>query len=180
MNNIIDIVNYTPSSVNNYFFDNNIWMFLFCPIVNYGKNKQVKYTNFLQKLKSRKCPIWTNSLILSEFSNAWLRIEFENWKKKNSSTNFDYKKDFIPTKDFRDAIVNIKDAINIILSIANKIDDNFNSIDINIVYQHFGNSDFNDAYYIAQAFNNNWIIVSDDSDLLKNNSSNIKIITGNI
>lgn len=181
MNNVIDISSYNPSKLNNYFFDNNVWMFLFCTVGDYAPNKINKYSTLLQKLRTRSCTIWINSLVLSEFSNAWLRIEFNKWKSSSlSNYNKDYKKDFIPTGSFINAIEDVKIALKTILALTQRTDDNFNSINLDTLLQEFGTTDFNDAYYLTQAQKNNWIMISDDADLLKNNTLNIKIVTANI
>ena len=38
--NLIDVADYTPSPNDTFFFDNNIWMFLFCPLGNYKQKPQ--------------------------------------------------------------------------------------------------------------------------------------------
>lgn len=77
---IHDIKTYAPFSSDVFFFDNNVWMFLFCPIANYEKQKQKIYSNFFNKVNTAKSCIWINSLVLSEFCNAWLRIVYNKWK----------------------------------------------------------------------------------------------------
>ena len=69
---VCNISGYTPSSMDTYLFDNNIWMFIFCPIANVLKKKQREYSNFLQSILSVKASIFVTSMILSEFANAYL------------------------------------------------------------------------------------------------------------
>ena len=44
--------------MDNFFFDNNIWIFLFCPIGNHDKNKQKIYSSFLQSVRQANATIW--------------------------------------------------------------------------------------------------------------------------
>jgi Zn-finger protein len=88
---IQDISTYIPKATDIFFFDNNVWMFLFCPIANAKKEQQKKYSQFYKEVNSVSACIWINSLVLSEFCNAWLRIEFKNWKNKNDKHNYNHK-----------------------------------------------------------------------------------------
>lgn len=180
MSKIHNIDLYKLHSNDVLFFDNNIWMYLFCPIGNYNKNLQRKYSSFFNSVHSLNVCIWINSLVLSEFCNAWLRLEFDRWKKQPeniSKTNF--KRDFIPSETYKETVKDIKETVNSILRNVEKCSDNFNAIDLNSVFAEFGNCDFNDSYYLKLAHMNNWKIVTDDADFFKNNKLNIEIITAN-
>jgi len=120
-------------------------------------------------------------MILSEFANAYLRLDFNIWKNKpENAGKTDYKRDYVGTVDFNDTVEDVKTSIKKILSITEKFNDCFNSIDIESVFIHFGQSDFNDSYYVELAKLSGYKIVSDDSDLIKINASSIPIITANL
>ena len=181
MSKILDISSYQTKSDDVLFFDNNVWMYLFCPILKYEKDKQRKYSKFFQSVQSVKACIWINSLVLSEFCNAWLRIEYNKWKRKPENTlNSDYKKYFVCSSKYKETIEDIRDIIPEILKYAERGSDNFNSISLESIFRELDNCDFNDSYYLELACKNNWKIVTDDADLFKNNQLNIKIITANI
>jgi predicted nucleic acid-binding protein len=179
MPRVINIETYQPRFNENLFFDNNVWMFLFCPLASYEKRKQKAYAELLKKVAQNKAAIFINALVISEFCNQWLRMEFNSWTKKFSDPK-EYKKDFIPTPVFKNAVSDVKDALNKILSITERGSDNFQAIDLDKLFKEFGNSDFNDSYYVELAHLNNWKIVTDDADFFRNNSHNIDIITANI
>lgn len=163
-----------------FLFDTNVWMFLFCPIGNYKPHKQKKYFSFLAKLVRDKRTIFINSLILSEFSNAYLRLDFNIWKDEvGDKSKLEFKKDFTKTQQYKDTVVQVKNAIKSILSITQKCNDDFSSINFDKVLTNFGNIDFNDSYYLEIAQKNKWKVVTDDADYF-NVSSNIEIITANI
>ncbi|MBU4274091.1 MAG: hypothetical protein KJ893_05500 [Candidatus Omnitrophica bacterium] len=69
MNNIIDISTYNPNGNDKFFFDANIWMYLFCPIGGYKKDTVTKYDGFLKKAIQVEASIFISSLVLSEFFN---------------------------------------------------------------------------------------------------------------
>lgn len=178
---IYDINSYKAKSTEIFFFDTNIWMFLFCPIGDYNKQKQKTYSLFFNTLNTINATIWINSLVLSEFCNAWLRIEFNQWKKKHENiTKTDYKKDFVPSDAYKDIIAEIKIVLPELLKKTERANDNFQSINLDSVYAELENCDFNDSYYLELAYQNKWKIVTDDGDLFKNNKLNVEIITANI
>ena len=179
MTKIHDISTYEITFNDIFFFDNNIWMFIFCPIGNAKEYKQKKYSSFLDKLVRNKGTIFVNSLILSEFSNAYLRLDFNLWKEEQPTNELEYKRDFIKTQQFKATVIDVKNAIKSILKITQKCNDDFSSIRFENVLNNFGDTDFNDSYYIETAQKNKWKIVTDDADYF-NVSSNIEVITANI
>lgn len=161
-----------------FLFDTNIWLLLFGTISDYQKKDQVAYSNLLQKLITLDKPIFINSIILSEFANVLLRYEYNQWITNNGHIGYNYKKDFVGTKDYINVVNDVKVLINKILSIPiiTKVSDNFNGIDLNNIYTNFGIADFNDAYLTEMALKNNYKIVTNDADF-KNVAANINLIT---
>lgn len=178
MTHVFNISEYQPAFNESLFFDNNVWVYLFCPFANYKKDKQKVYSEFLKNAIIKKSAIFINSLVLSEFCNYWLQTEFKRWKKSNHGKE-DYKKDFCPTLEFKQAVADVKIALNKILQVADKNNDDFNALTFDNIMSEFGNCDFNDSYYIELARIKKWKIVTDDADFFKNNKPNIDIITGN-
>lgn len=181
MSKVIEVTSYKPKSGDNLFFDNNIWMFLFCPLHNYEKNKQSKYSDLFKSVLSVNASIWINSLILSEFCNSWLRIEYNKWKllPANKGCN-DYKRHFISSTKYQETISEIKDIIPAILKNSQRGSDNFNAVNIETILSELNNCDFNDSYYLDLARINNWKIVTDDSDLITSKACKVDIITANV
>jgi predicted nucleic acid-binding protein len=167
----INIKDATPKFNQMYFFDNNIWMFLFSPIGNYEKNKQSSISNFLVSLKTYNCDIVLNSLILSEFSNANLRLDFNLWKNETKNYSADFKRDYLISSRYKNTEQVIQSCINQILKLSERFPDNFNSINIENVLMNFKTIDFNDAYYLELCKQNNWFFVTDDNDFQKINHS---------
>lgn len=172
-----NIQKYKPKFNESFLFDNNVWVLLFCPIANSELRKQNAYSELLKNIKLRDNAIFINSLILSEFCNSWLRLEFNLWKKHFSEQK-DLKRDFKPTHKYKETISEIKNAVKQILSITERGTDNFSSINLDTIFNNFGNCDFNDSYYLELAKTNKWKIVTDDADFI-NYTKEIDIITAN-
>ena len=174
---LTDITKYDPKSSDIFFFDNNIWMYLFCPLANYNKNKQKCYSAFLQNVTTSRSTIFISSMVLSEFCNRNLRMDFNLWKDETSTPNADFKKDYVGTGRYMETVEEIKMNINKIMKFCDKASDNFNAIEIENVLLHFTHIDFNDSYYIELAKLDKWKIVTDDSDFSKYTNHNIEIVT---
>jgi hypothetical protein len=166
LNNIFKIGSYTPKASDIFFFDNNIWMYLYCPIANFQSKKQKAYSNFFSNLLSRKLHIYINSLILSEFSNRYLKIDFELCNKNPSSIHYKtFKRDYVGSPQFIKTVKDVKLILDQILNVCQKCSDEFNSINLVEVFNLFQKIGFNDSYYMHLAKLKNWVIVTDDSDL---------------
>lgn len=174
---VIDISTYEPKSSDIFFFDNNVWMYLFCPLGDYNKSKQKLYTAFLKNIKISGSTVFINSLVISEFANSYLRLDFKRWIEEIGFTNAKYKNDFVGTDRYKETVNEITNQINQILRISSKCTDNFNAIDIDRVFELMPEIDFNDSYYIELAKMQNWKIVTDDRDFKKFPELDLVIIT---
>lgn len=174
---IVDIAKYSPKSSDVFFFDNNVWMYLFCPLANYNKNRQKHYSSFLQGIATSQSTIFVSSLILSEFTNRYLRMDFEQWKDEQKKYNAVFKKDYVGTQRYKDTVIEIKRNINQIMKFCEKSSDNFNALDLNDILQHLSHIDFNDSYYLELANLSKWKIVTDDIDFVSYKDHDVEIIT---
>lgn len=180
MANVHPIDTYTSTFTDSYFFDANVLIYLHCPIGGGNKREQRLYSNFYKQALQQRRGIFINSMVLSEFANAYLRIDFNLWKKETKNYGADYKRNFVGTQRFRATVSDIKVALDTILQTSERMTDNFNAINLSSVLSEFGLCDFNDAYYIELARMNGWKIVTHDADLFKSNSLGVDIITANI
>lgn len=163
-NNIIAINSYTPKSSDTFLFDNNIWMYIFCPLANFQKDKRQKtYSRFFENLLSRNLHIYINALILSEFSNRYLKLDFDLANKQNAVYR-NFKRDYVGSDRYIKTVGEIKSYLLQIIKVCQRCSDEFNSINISEVFNLFESIGFNDSYYIHLSKKKNWIIVSDDSD----------------
>jgi predicted nucleic acid-binding protein len=174
---LTDINKYSPKSSDKFFFDNNVWMYLFCPLADYKKLKQKHYSAFLQSITTSRSTIFISSLILSEFTNRYLRMDFEQWKIENEIFDADFKKDYVGTTRYKDTVTEIKRNINQIMKLCDKTSDNFNALDCDTILKHLSYIDFNDSYYLELAKLGKWKIVTDDTDFVTYQDHEVEIIT---
>ncbi|MCG6186559.1 hypothetical protein [Maribellus maritimus] len=173
--NIININSYTPNPNDSFFFDNNVWMYLFCPLGNYNANKQSAYSSFLQRIRSSKSAVYLNSMVLSEFANTYLRLDFGQWKDATENYSADFKRDYVGTQQYKNTTDEIRIHINTILGICERITDSFSGINMTEVLKHFQNIDFNDSYYIE--LGEQWKFVTDDRDFTSYTNHDLDVIT---
>jgi predicted nucleic acid-binding protein len=167
MINVIDSVDFKAQKGENYFFDNNIWMYLFCPFGSFNATIQKKCSRVLNQIKSIKGNILTNNLIISEFANAYIKYEYNIWEKNQPEDKCDYKKNFRLTDNYHQTQTLINESIQRILKLSSFTDDNFLNIDIENVLEKIGVIDFNDAYYLELCNQKKYTLVSNDKDFLK-------------
>ena len=175
--NLIDINSYTPNPNDSFFFDNNVWMYLFCPLGNFNTNKQSAYSSFLQRITSSKCSLFVNSMVLSEFANSYLRLDFSQWKDATKNYGAVFKQDYVGTQQYKDTADEIRIHIKSITGLCERITDGFNNISLDNVLNHFQNIDFNDSYYIELGKVWKWKFVTDDGDFTNYTNHNLNVIT---
>ena len=174
-----DIRSCQPQKGERFFFDTNIWLYLYCPIGNYNRKRISRYADFLKSCLNSEATIYTSSLILSEFLNTYARLEFNILENKYPSTYKNYKIDFRNAKVGEKTILEIISILkNNVLKIAKKVDDHFKSIDINTLLDGIEYSDYNDRYYTILGVLENMTIVTDDIDFGKI-ALPINIVTAN-
>lgn len=154
MSKVISLKKYQPQSTDRFFFDANVWLYIFCPIGNYKQSLVASYTSFFQNIIKTRATILTSSLILSEVINRWLKLEFPQGVKKNRDT-----------KKYAQIIQTIEYNINgKILKNSQRIEDHFSKINIDEVLLKLKKADFNDSYYSQLSFLENFKIVTNDRD----------------
>ena len=173
MARIESIRNYTPHSSDNFFFDNNVWMYIFCPIGNHDRRKQQVYSRLFEEIMHRKATIWINSLVLSEFFNASMRLDYNLWKDETIKQSVsgipsktDYKNDYRKTKRYANSVIMVNSVVKSIMALCEKSSDNFNSLEATTLLSSIKDLDFNDAYYIlwSKSLSFPLKIVTDDRD----------------
>lgn len=152
-------------------------MYLFCPIGNYNQKHQRAYSAFLQSVQTSRAMIFVSSLVLSEFTNRYLRMDFEQWKNTSRKYCADFKKDYVGSSQYSKTVEEVKIQIKTIMRFCEKSSDNFNAINLNDVFTHLQSIDFNDSYYIELAKLGNWKIVTDDKDFTHYNNHDLTVIT---
>lgn len=174
---VIDITRYDVRSSDLFFFDNSVWMYIFCPLGKFNYEKQKIYSSFLKRVDTSRGGIFINSLILSEYANRCLRIDFELWKRNDRQPFAEYKRDFVGTERYQQTVGVIIPTIESILSFCERGNDNFNSINIDKILSNLFLIDFNDSYYIEFSKQGKFKIVTDDQDFVKIKNQDMDVLT---
>lgn len=161
---MIDISNiYRVDSKDRVFVDTNILIFLFSPSYVKTNTDQVeRYSMVFSILIQKKCALYVNSHVISEFINRCLRIDFEN----NFNINKDkhYKSDYRGSMEYEKTIKIVLKQLKKILKSINHINDDFESFDISQAYESTRENDFNDLIIADTVKRNNLKLLSDDKD----------------
>ncbi len=171
---VLDITGYEPLENDKFIFDTNIWISIFEPMGNSNKVEQEEYSSFFNKTLSSKSNIYISSLIISEFVNTVLRMDFNFWKEETGNKNLEFKKDYRKTdrcKEKSTAIAN-----NLTKGILSKcicVNDNLKKIGIKAILNNLENSDFNDLYILELAKTKGYKIVTNDKDFYKSDEVSI-------
>lgn len=175
MSNIINISDHVPNEKDKYFFDTNIWMYLYCSVGNYDEQIVEKYNSFYERILESKASIYTTAMQLSEFFNTYCRLEYKLALEHNPK--LDYKKHFRKSRDFKILMSHLKLIIqNRICKNALKMNDNFTEMNISNILKTGKEFDFNDEYFIELCMKESIVMVSNDYDII-NHSSDIQVIT---
>lgn len=171
------ISDYTVGPDEEFFFDTNIWMFIFAPLAGAKPYKQKAYSKLLRDIVSRGATIWINSQVIAEYINRCLRMEFEKWKKRSQSYTADFKNNFRSTSDYASTLQDTKSQVSAILQKATRYPDDFHMIDVNAIISSMGNSlDYGDAIIVDLCKRKNFKLVTDDSDITETEFT-FKVIT---
>ena len=165
---ILDVSNYEPEEHDKFIFDTNIWISIFEPLGNRNQIAQDKYSSFFDKILLSKSKIYISSLIISEFVNSVLRIDFNFWKRDKNNPNLDFKRNYRNKDKCKEKSKEIaKTLTRQILSNCICVNDNLKKIGINGILDNLENSDFNDLYIAELAKNKKYKIVTDDRDFFE-------------
>ncbi len=162
---IINVSDYTVKPTETFFFDTNVWIYLYAPVSEFDKEKQYEYSSLLEEIISRNAQIVINNLVIAEISNVLVRNRYKKYLEKNTTT-INYKA-FWRTSECKDVIEEIKIIIKSILETPNiqQIPDSFNSINLETsLYTYYGTLDYNDAFIIHLCKTQNYMLVSTDKD----------------
>lgn len=171
------ISKYTVGPTEDFFFDTNIWMFIFAPIAGSQPNKQKIYSAFFREIISRGATIWINSQVVAEYINRCLHMEFDQWKERTGNLGAKFKKDFRSTPEYKIALNDAKSNISVILQKSERHPDDFNSIKIDSIIASMGSScDYGDAIIVDLCKRKNFKLVTDDSDIT-NTTHSFTVVT---
>lgn len=180
-NNVIDAATVNLQPTDRLLFDCNVLMYIFYTYGGYSQKQVSIYNLLFRGALANSCEMYIPSIEISEFINTYIRNEYARYLRRHhlDRRKFDFKHYYRATEDYESTIQEIKSIINRqILSIFQKLDDNFSQIDISDIYNKPDLFDYNDRYYCKLAEKHSLIIITNDSDFSCTNED-VKIITAN-
>ena len=172
---IISVSDYPFCRDDRLFVDANVWLFAYGSDSSQSE-QAVVYEQVVSKMLAADCQLYTNLLILSEYTNRRARME---WKKhRGRSRKLRDFKNFRESEVFRSIAEDIASDAQKILSRCQLVD----GVDIAAVracladYQT-GAVDFNDAIIVQICRAYKLKLVTDDADFAR--QKNLTVITGN-
>lgn len=165
------IENYNFPEGKGYFFDTNIWLYIYGPI-GWPDQRSDAYSKALKKIRNSDGTIYINCMIISEFINAFSRIEF---KQQTGFTRF---KEFRNSLTFRVIAQEIAYNVRKILRSTLACDPELQAIDLPEVMDLFeqGKYDFNDLLFAQICRAKNMVFVTHDKDF---SELGVEILTAN-
>lgn len=175
-NNIKDITSFKPQAEDVFIFDTNVLIKIFYPVM--GAANSTHYINLYKLIHGAKSKVYISGIQISEFINRCIRFQFKIYSDEHPEVE-DFKKDYRETADYRenmDAILQI--AREDILSKFERINDNFDSMDLDNLFMNSFSYDFNDAFIAELNRKYKTILVTDDKDYI-NFLNKLDIVTNN-
>lgn len=159
---IKDIKIHRFSERDTFLLDANVLLSVYGP----NANKEA-YTSFysdaLVKMRTSKCNIFIDTLILSEFVNRFAHWAFDQLPPEEKPLTF---KEFRKSENFKPVAQEIADDVRRIIDYADCCDSEFESIDMEELLSEYalGNSDFNDQIIARLCKRRGFILVTHDGD----------------
>lgn len=173
---IINISKYTIKDEDKFIFDTNVLVHLNSLLEE--KEWYIEpYSEFFNQMLENGVYPKILLLNLGETHNLYLSKVYNN--KSNNYRRSNTKKDFRKSEEGKAHIKHVNAYIESILPITEKINDNFERMDIEKLLNITETFDFNDNCIAEIAQRNNLIIVTHDSDFSEYSSKDIKVLTCN-
>lgn len=174
----IKVDQYEVGPADCFFFDTNVWLYIFAPIGNNSKKLQQKYTTLYKAILSRGAKLQITSLVIAEYINAVLRMSFKQWKREDyGRINADFKRDYRTTEHYSNALSDAKDQVEMMISSATRFPDNFQNVDIVAIINRMNHlCDYNDSCLIQFCEQSGAKLVSHDQDFVSIDTK-VKLLT---
>lgn len=177
---IIDISTFQASEDDKFIFDCNVLMYVFYTFGDYNVDVMDSYKTLFNDVATRNKCICFPAVLISEFSNTFIRNEYRRYLHENSLNQYSckFKQSYRTTIEYKETVAEVSDIVNNqLLSLPSAIvcNDQFASMNIRSLYDNENQFDFNDRYYGELSRLNNYYIVTNDKDF--EFIDGIKIIT---
>lgn len=157
---------YKIDKSDNVFLDTNILIFLFSPDFVSSTEYQVDtYSKIFEILVQNKNNMYINSLVVSEFLNSCLRMDF-NKNFQDATKSKEYKNDYRGSDEYEKTLAILLKELNKMLNVfqIKQLDDEFSKFQIISEFENSNELDFNDLMISRTVLNQDLKLLSDDRD----------------
>lgn len=154
----------TINSRDNIFIDTNVLIFILYP--TNLPNKHFQYIGIISTLQQQQCQMFINSLVVSEFINVILRLDFNILRQQNSQVYRNFKRDYRNTQNYSDTLQFAITELDKFCKMYNvvHINDDFDKVNITSLYANGYEFDFNDLIIAESVRSNGFKLLTDDRD----------------
>ncbi len=174
-----NISNYTFSNNDRLFFDANIWMYIYGPSIDKQSHRRSTiYATALQKIRNQKSGLFIDTLVLSEFINAYARLEYY---QRFANTYQTFKK-FRQSQDFKSVAQDITNNAKRIVRLCQPCHLQFDALDLMNILDKYaqGTTDYNDQLITEICVANGFCLVTHDADFSQlEKSHQLVLLTAN-
>ena len=172
----MDITSFKPKGEDVFIFDTNVLIKIFYPVM--GAANSTHYINLYNLIHKAKSKVYISGIQISEFVNRCIRFQFSIFSKEHPEIK-DFKKDYRETEDYRENMDAVLEIVRgDMLSGFERINDNFDVMDLDKLFMKSFSYDFNDAFIAELSRKYNTILVTDDMDYI-NFLEELDIVTNN-
>jgi len=143
--------------------DANVWLYLQPPVAQPTPHYSWQYSAALKNLLTAGAQPVIETLVLSEYLNRYLRLEYDvSWRSK-----YQYFKDFRRSCDFQTVAKGAVAEARQILKLATAEDTPFSQTDLIsiLIETEAGSLDFNDGILVETCRLQGWKLLTNDSDM---------------
>lgn len=170
---ICDVKNYNFSHKDKLFLDANIWMYIHGQQESNNPLGEV-YSDALGRILNAKSVICVDVLVVSEFINAFARMEWKNDEKFKEKPF----KSFRNSRKFKAVALQISKYVGQILNCCAPVESGFTCVDLPTLFADYagGRADFNDQIIAALCKRKALKLITHDSDF---RNEDVFVITAN-
>jgi predicted nucleic acid-binding protein len=167
-----EVLHYNFTLQDKLFLDANIWLYLYGPPKPRSYWRPI-YSRVFNRILRAKSPIHIDVLVVSEFINAYARLEWQFVAR-----HFNSFKNFRSSSYFKPVAEDIAADVELVLSYCSKIESSFIALPMNALLADYatGNLDFNDQVITEICKSNGFTLITNDSDF---KTQEIPILTAN-
>jgi hypothetical protein len=172
-NKAVDALQYSFTDGDQVLVDANVWLYLFPPPANPVRQEKSLYSSVLKNMLSAKVRPKLDAYILSEYINAYLRIEF-----KASTFAQNAFKTFRQSSDGIAAVSTAVAEARTILQFSEVVDTELSNATAAVSLTEIlkGGLDFNDAVLTNSCSIKSWTLLTNDADMV---DGGINVLTCN-